>query len=330
MKDILRGKNWRIHHGDAITHMATLPAACFDFAVFSPPFPSVYAYTSKAEDIGNSEDVKGEAKLHLSFFFRQFARTVKPGRAIVVHCTQIVRMKRNGGESGVFDFRGMLVRLAERAGLVFEYDWMVRVNPQSQAIRSRSRELQFAGLESDRARSRGALPMYLLKFMAPGGNAVAVDSEGEVSRNDWIKWAEPCWDDIIETDTLNVVEGRGEDDTRHICPLQLEIIRRLTLLYTNPGEVVFSPFAGIGSEGYIALGGKSPKTSKRIYYPRRFYGCELKDEYYEAARINCRRAESQDSEERQSSLFGALDTKEAFDPESEHWGSMVSPVAEIE
>lgn len=287
---ILKNKQqWHIHQGDCIEHMATMPTGSVDMSVFSPPFPSLYAYTSETADIGNSEELKGEAKLHLSFFYRQLARVVKPGRVIVVHVAQIPRMKRAGGV-GLHDFRGMNVRLAERAGLVWEYDWVVRKNPQAQAIRTRSRELQFAGLESDRAKQRGCLPDYLLKFRVPGENEVKIDNEGEVSRNDWIKWAEACWDDIQETDTLNVAEGRGENDTKHICPLQLEVIRRLVLLYSRPGEVVFSPFTGIGSEGFVALGGKSPKTGNQIFNPRRFYGCELKDEYFAAAKKNCERA----------------------------------------
>jgi len=275
---------WHIHHGDCIEHMATLPAECFDFAVFSPPFPSLYAYTSESCDIGNSEDIRGEAKLHLSFFYSQLARIVKPGRVIVVHVAQIPRMKRSG-EVGLHDFRGLNIRLGERSGLVFEYDWVVRKNPQSQAIRTKSRELQFAGLESDRVKCRGSLPDYLLKFRVPGENALAVDSKGEVSRNNWIDWAECCWADIRETDTLNVVEGRGEDDTKHICPLQLQVIERLIRLYTNPGEIVFSPFAGIGSEGHEA-----------VRLGRRFYGCEIKPEYLEAAKKNLTRAEAKAAE----------------------------------
>ena len=196
----------------------------------------------------------------------------------MVHVAQIPRMKRSGGV-GLFDFRGFNIRLAERAGLVFEYDWVVRKNPQAQAIRTRSRELQFSGLESDRAKTRGTLPDYLLKFRGPGDNANAIDAKEQVSRNDWIEWAECCWTDIRETDTLNVKEGRGEDDTKHICPLQLGVIDRLVRLYSNPGEIVFSPFTGIGSEGFKAL-----------ELGRRFYGCELKAEYHAAACKNLERA----------------------------------------
>jgi hypothetical protein len=267
--------------------MATMPAECVDFSIFSPPFPSLYAYTSQAEDIGNSESFRGEAKLHLSFFFRQFARIVKPGRAVCVHVMQIPRLKRTG-EVGLHDFRGLIIRLGERSGLVYEYDWRIRKNPQAQAIRTHSHELQFAGLERDRARTRGTLDDYLIKFRAPGDNAVPVlnTEEDQVTRNDWIEWAEGTWTDIRETDTLNVSEGRGEDDVKHICPLQLKLIDRAIRLYTNPNEIVFSPFTGIGSEGYTAL-----------KLGRRFYGCEIKDEYIATARKNLERAVSRKHQE---------------------------------
>jgi DNA modification methylase len=286
------GEQYRIHLGDCIRHMPTMPPACLDMSVFSPPFPALYAYTSSEADIGNSED-KAEMKLHLSFFYRQLARVVKPGRVIMVHVMQIPRMKRSGGV-GLFNFRDFNVRLAERAGLVYEYDWSVRKNPQAQAIRTKSRELQFAGLESDRAKSRGALPDFLIKFRVPGDNSVPVDSEGDVSRNTWIEWAEHHWADINETDTLNVKDGRGDDDTKHICPLQLGVIDRLVRLYSNPGEIVFTPFAGIGSEVYTAL-----------KLGRRAYGIELKPEYHTAALKNAERGVVECREE-QTDLFTEL------------------------
>lgn len=260
--------------------MATLEEDKFDMSVFSPPFPAMYAYTDEDCDIGNSEDFRTEAKLHLSFFYKQLARVIKPGRVICVHVMQIPRMKRTG-EVGLHDFRGLNIRLAERAGLVYEFDWLIRKNPQSQAIRTRSRELQFVGLERDRAKCRGALPDYLIKFRVPGENEVPIKSKDEVTRNKWIAWAESAWMDIRETDTLNTKEGKDEDDTKHICPLQQEVIRRAVLLYSNPGEVVFSPFAGIGSEGYCA-----------IELGRDFYGCELKDSYYQTAIRNLGKAET--------------------------------------
>lgn len=288
------GKVWDIHHGDCILHMAEMPAASVDMSVFSPPFPALYAYTGSAADIGNSEDLSGDGKLHLSFFYRQLARVVKPGRVVMVHVMQIPRMKRTGGV-GLHDFRGLNIRLAERAGLVYEYDWVVRKNPQSQAIRTKSRELQFSGLEADRAKSRGSLPDYLIKFRVPGANAIPIDSEKQVSRNEWIDWAECCWSDIRETDTLNVRGTKGEGDVKHICPLQLPVIDRLIRLYSNPGELVFSPFTGIGSEGYCA-----------VKAGRRFYGCELKDEYYEEAKRNLAAAVIEAGRFESESLFAEL------------------------
>lgn len=299
------GQRYAIHHGDCIPHMfESMPPASVDMSVFSPPFPSLYAYSASEADIGNVSNLDADAKLHLSYFFRGLARVMKPGRVVVCHVAQIPRMKRSG-EMGLHDFRGLCIRIAERAGLIWEYDWLIRKNPQAQAIRTRSRELQFAGLESDRSKQRGTLGDYLLKFRAPGENEVRIDAEGQVSRNDWIKWAEACWDDIVETDTLNVEEGRGEKDTKHICPLQLEPIRRCVLLYTNPGEIVFSPFTGIGSEGFVAIGGKSPKTGRRVADPRRFYGCELKKEYFDSAVRKLGSVDAQMTVER--SLFSMSD-----------------------
>lgn len=285
-------EEYKVHLGDCIEHMATMPGESVDFSVYSPPFPSLYAYTSDAEDIGNSEELDTEARLHLLFFYEQIRRIIKPGRVMMVHVAQIPRMKRSGGV-GLADFRGLNIRIAERAGFTFEYDWVVRKNPQAQAIRTRSRELQFAGLESDRANTRGAIPDYLLKFRAPGTNAVPIKSVNQVSRDNWIKWAECCWDDIRETDTLNLKGTKGDGDTKHICPLQLEVIRRLVILYTNPGELVFSPFAGIGSEGFVAL-----KND------RRFYGCELKPEYHATAIKNLDLAIRQREEAKQQIIPG--------------------------
>lgn len=302
---ILNGTDYHIHQGDCIPHMFNdMPPSSVDMSVFSPPFPALYAYTSEASDIGNSEDLGGDATLHLGWFYKALRRVIKPGRVIVVHVMQIPRMKRVDARGGLHDFRGINIRMAERAGLIYEYDWLVRKNPQAQAIRTKSRELQFSGLESDRAKTRGTLGDYLLKFRCPGENATAINSKGQVSREDWINWAESAWwDDVCETDTLNVSEGRCEDDTKHICPLQLEVIRRLVLLFTNPGEVVFSPFTGIGSEAFVSLGGASPKTKKRIADPRCFYGCELKPEYHATAVRNANRAIESRIASEQQELF---------------------------
>lgn len=287
------GNGWGIHHGDCIPHMMEeMESKSVDMSVFSPPFPSLYAYTSSPADIGNTDTMAGEAKVHLSFFYNGLARVLRPGRVACVHVCQIPRMKRSG-EVGLCDFRGINIKIGERAGLIYEYDWCIRKNPQAQAIRTRSRELQFAGLESDRAKQRGTIADYIIKFRAPGENAVPIVGHNQVSRNQWIDWAEAAWMDIRETNTLNVKAGKGEDDTKHICPLQLDVIERCIRLYSNPGELVFSPFTGIGSEGYMS-----------IKLGRRFYGCELKDEYIAAARNNISAMQRKMNADKQSVLFG--------------------------
>lgn len=294
---------YQLHHGDCIPHMLEdMEPESVDVSVFSPPFPSLYAYSDSPADVGNVDTMAGEATLHLGFMFRGLHRVLKPGRAAIVHVCQIPRMKRSGGV-GLCDFRGTVIRIGERCGLVYEYDWSVRKNPQAQAIRTRSRELQFAGLESDRAKQRGTLQDYLIKFRKPGENAIPIDAPQQVTRNDWIAWAEGCWSDIHETDTLNTSAAKSDSDTRHICPLQLEVIRRCVLLFSNPDELVFSPFAGIGSEGFVAMGGVSPKTGKRVLDPRRFYGVELKPAYYAQALVNLDTALRQQKRKQAGTLF---------------------------
>ncbi len=294
---LLHDIEFEIKMTDCIPHMhEDMPESSVDFAVFSPPFPALYAYTSMPEDIGNSEDFKTEAKLHLGWFYRGLTRVLKPGRVAVVHVMQIRRLKRAGLE-GTNDFRGLNIRLGERSGLVYETDIPITKNPQTQAIRTKSHQLQFAGLERDRAQSLPAFNDYLLKFRKPGENTVPINSPNEVSRNDWIKWAEGVWtwNDIRQTDTLNTYEGKSENDTKHICPLQLGVIERVVRLWSNPGEIVFSPFAGIGSEGYQSL-----------LNGRRFYGCEIKPEYHATAIINCERAIQKRHARTDQSLFECL------------------------
>lgn len=278
-------ERWRLVQADCIEHMATMPDACIDFSIFSPPFPSLFAYTDSEADIGNSEDFRGDAKLHLFYFFAQFVRLIKPGRVAIVHCQNIAGLKRNG-EYSTIDLRGLLIRLGKRCGFVYESDWPVTKNPQSQAIRTRSTKLQFATLNRDQANLCPAFSDYLIKFRAAGDNEVPVTAQ--LSRNEWIDWAEGAWDwhSIRETDTLNTAMAKGANDTKHICPLQLPVIRRCVKMFSNPGDIVFSPFAGIGSEGYEAL-----------LAGRRFYGCEIKDEYILQAMKNLALAESKEREQ---------------------------------
>jgi DNA modification methylase len=270
---------YKVHRGDTITHMAKMPLGSVDLVITSPPFLSMFSYSERTQDVGNSEDLKGDGKLHLSFFYRQLARVVKPGRVVLVHCMQIPPLRSNNRLS-TFDFRGFNIRLGERAGLLYEYDWLVRKAPQAQAIRTHSHKLLFVTLRRDRVVSAGAFCDYLIKFRAPGENRIPINSD-EITNEEWIEWAEGAWTDIRETDTLNVREARDERDTRHVCPLQLPLINRSVRLFSNPGEIVFDPFSGIASTGYEA-----------VRLGRRYYGCELKEKYWETGNKNLRRAET--------------------------------------
>ncbi len=291
---------YTIVNADCIPHMLeAMEPQSMDLAVFSPPFPDVFAYGPDLADIGNSENVNEDARLHLTFFYSALLRVMKPGRVVAVHVTQIHKRKRDG-EVGVYDFRGMNIKIAERAGFTYDYDWCIRRNPQAQAIRTRKWELKFQGLETDRTISRGAMPDYILKFRAPGDNAVPVNNTGEVSRNDWIEWAEPVWH-VNETETLNVrgnkreASTKAEGDIKHVCPLQLEPIRRLVKLYSLPGETVFSPFAGVGSEIVTA-----------VRLGRKGYGIELKAEYAAAMKVKLAQA-AREAAIAQRDLFSSLE-----------------------
>ncbi len=283
---IKKNKNWNVVLEDCIEHMQKMPKHSIDFSIFSPPFPSLFSYTDKQCDIGNSEQFSGDAKLHLLWFVRGLFPLIKPGRVVIIHCQNIAG-RRLKGELSTIDLRGLLIRLAKRAGFLYETDWPITKNPQNQAIRTRSTKLQFTQLEKDRAASAPAFNDYLIKLRAPGKNEVPVD-KNPITRNEWIEWAEGVWDwkTIRETDTLNTKAAKGKNDTRHICPLQLPVIRRCVRLYSNPGELVFSPFAGIASEGYVSL-----------LEGRKFYGCEIKKEYYKQAKKNLKAAELLKSEQ---------------------------------
>jgi DNA methylase len=291
------GHEYAIHHGDTIPHMFQgMPESSCDMMLTSVPFSSMFSYTDESCDLGNVEDLQHEMKIHFSYFFRGLRRVMKPGRIALVHCMQIPGLARNGRPETT-DFRGILIRLARRSGFLYDYEWVISKNPQSQAIRTHSHGLLFVTLKRDRAKTRGAMPDFVLKFITPGDNEVPIDSPG-ITQNDWIKWAEVnwSWHEIKETDTLNTKAAKSGNDTRHICPLQLGVISRLVKMFSNPGEIVFDPFTGIGSTGYEAL-----------KLDRRFYGCELKDEYHVEALKNMERAIRKRADS-QTTLFDRLET----------------------
>jgi DNA modification methylase len=272
------GENWQIYQGDAVDVLATLPEASVDLSVYSPPFLSLYTYTASDRDLGNCTS-REEFIEHLGYIVRPLLRVTKPGRLTCCHLAQVTSTKATHGLIGLIDIRGPVIEAFVRAGWTYHGDITIDKNPQAQAIRTHSKALLFVQLKKDASWLRPALADYMLVFRAPGENAVPIHPD--ITHEDWIEWASPIWRGIQESDTLQARRAKGEDDERHLCPLQLPVIERCIRLWSNPGELVLSPFAGIGSEGYEA-----------IRLGRRFLGVELKSSYAAVAVDNLARAEA--------------------------------------
>jgi len=277
-----RGETWTAMQGDSCERLREIPDQSIDLSVYSPPFADLFTYTDSPHDLGNSRGWD-EFFRHYAFIVRDVLRVTKPGRITCVHTSDIPAMQSRDGFIGVRDFPGEVIRCYEREGWQFIGRAFVQKNPQAQAIRVKSKALLFVQLRKDSADSRPALIDQVLLFKAPGENAVPVVpvENGEIDNETWIEWAHGIWVGIRETDTLQVAEGRGADDEKHVCPLQLGTIERCVKLYSNPGETVLSPFMGIGSEGY-----------QSVKLGRRFIGCELKESYFQLAVRNLCRAET--------------------------------------
>ena len=284
------GDGWTMNHGDCVEAMRLLEPASVDFSVFSPPFSSLYTYSASARDMGNCRGSE-EFFVHFKFFVTELLRIMKPGRIVACHCAQLGLTKGAHGHIGLQDFRGGLISAFEGGGFYYHGEVCIDKCPQAQAIRTKSKSLLFVQLEKDSSWSRPGLADYIILLRKPGDNGTPI--KNDLSREEWIEWARPIWYGIRESDTLSAAAGRDEKDEKHICPLQLGAIQRCLRLWSNPGELVFSPFAGIGSEGYQA-----------ILEGRRFLGCELKPSYYRQAMKNLRTAAAK---VREQTLFAEVD-----------------------
>lgn len=271
------GHGWRLLQGDACERMRALPEESVDLSVFSPPFLSLYSYSPTERDLGNSRS-ETEFFRHFGYIIDELLRLTKPGRLACVHVSQVPAMLVRDGYIGLKDFRGKTIEAFLQHGWIFHGDITIDKNPQVQAIRMHAKGLMFVQLKKDASWLRPGLADYLLVFRKPGENAVPILPE--IDNETWIQWAHPVWYDIRETDTLSTSEAKSDEDDKHICALQLPVIERCIRLWSNPGETVASPFAGIGSEGYEA-----------IRLGRRFLGVELKPLYCRAAVRNLQRAE---------------------------------------
>ena len=275
--DDARGEGWHLMLGDSCERLSELDNDSIDLSVYSPPFASLYTYSPSLRDLGNSK-TRDEFFEHYGYIIRENLRLTKPGRICAVHVQQLTTTKATHGVSGLTDFRGQVIAAYMGNGWIFHGEVTIDKDPQAQAIRTKAQALMFVQLERDSAMSRPALADYVLLFRKPGENTTPV--KPDCDRETWIEWARPVWYGIRETDTLNTAVAREDADERHIAPLQLPLIERCIRLWSNRGETVLSPFAGIGSEGFVAL-----------KWGRRFIGCELKASYWTTAAANLRRAE---------------------------------------
>jgi DNA modification methylase len=281
IEDEATGDSFRLMLGDSCERLAEIDDNSVDLSVYSPPFASLFTYSPSDRDLGNSSS-RSEFVEHYSFILSEILRVTKTGRNSCVHVQQVTTSRAVHGEIGITDFRGDVIAAHIAAGWVFYGEVTVNKDPQAQAIRTKAHCLMFQTLDRDSASNRPALADYLLVFKKPGDNEVQIKpvENGDITRNEWIEWAQPIWWNIRESDTLQYQTAREDADERHICPLQLPFIDRCVRLWSNPGELVLSPFAGIGSEGHQA-----------ILRGRRFIGCELKPSYWASAVKNLHKAE---------------------------------------
>lgn len=277
--DTATGKNWTMMLGDSCERLGELETDSIDLSVYSPPFANLYTYSDSPRDLGNSSGVE-EFFEHYQFIISEMLRVTKPGRLSAVHCQQLTFNKASFGFVGMRDFRGEIIKAHMDAGWIFHGEVTVDKCPQAQAIRTKSQALMFTTLHKDSSKTRPALADYVMLFRAPGDNETPI--KNDIDNETWIEWASPIWRGIRETKTLNSRTAKDDADERHICPLQLDLIERVVRLWSNKGETVLSPFAGIGSEGV-----------ESVRHGRRFIGCELKPSYWKSACENLTDIETQ-------------------------------------
>lgn len=266
------GDRWAAYHGDCVDVVKQLPDDSIDFSVYSPPFASLFVYSDSECDMGNSASDE-EFYDHYAYLIAEKFRVTKPGRLTAVHCTDLPMTKWKDGHVGIKDFSGQIIRLHQEAGWVMHSRRTIWRCPVVEMTRTKHVGLLYKQLQSDSAKSRGGMPDYLMTFVKPGENAAPIThTPDSFPLDQWQEWASPVWMTVNQTNVLNVKVARSENDEKHLCPLQLDVIERALVMWSNPNDVVLSPFMGIGSEGYEAL--------KR---GRRFIGVELKETYWRQA-----------------------------------------------
>lgn len=270
---------YSMYHGDSCEVVKGIPDGSIHYTIFSPPFSSLYTYSNSDRDMGNSKN-DNEFYEHFKYLVKELYRVTMPGRLLSFHCMNIPLMKQKDGVIGLKDFRGELTKLFIAEGFIFHSEVCIWKNPVTEMQRTKALGLLHKQIKKDSAMSRQGIPDYVITMRKPGDNPEPIQHTSETFPVDlWQKYASPVWMDIRQSDTLQKKSAKSEEDERHICPLQLEVIKRCICLWTNPGDIVLDPFAGIASSNYMAL---------RL--DRRTIGIELKDSYYVQAVANCEMA----------------------------------------
>jgi len=270
---------YSLYHGDSCEVVKGIPDDSIHYTIFSPPFSSLYTYSNSDRDMGNSRN-DDEFYAHFTYLVRELYRITMPGRLLSFHCINIPLMKQRDGVIGLKDFRGELIKIFVQAGFIFHSEVCIWKNPVTEMQRTKALGLLHKQIKKDSSMSRQGIPDYVITMRKPGENPEPIEHTNDTFPvNLWQKYASPVWMDIRQSDTLQKKSARAEADERHICPLQLEVIKRCICLWTNPGDIVLDPFTGIGSSNYMAL---------RL--DRRTVGIELKDSYYVQAVANCEMA----------------------------------------
>jgi hypothetical protein len=270
--NVASGDNWTAFHGDCVDVVRQLPSESIHHSVYSPPFGSLFVYSESEADMGNSAN-DDEFAAHYGYLVRELFRVHKPGRLTSVHCTDLPLTKWKDGTMGIKDFSGQIIRIHEQAGWVLHSRVTIWKCPVVEMTRTKAHGLLYKTLQADSGRSRQGMPDYLLVFRKPGDNAEPIKhTPDDFPLLMWQEWASPVWMTVNQTNVLNVASAREAQDEKHLCPLQLDVIERSIHMWSNPGDVVLSPFMGIGSEGHGALKAR-----------RKFLGVELKESYWRQA-----------------------------------------------
>lgn len=272
--------SWEVIHGDCVEGVGGLETESVGYSIFSPPFASLYTYSADERDMGNCAS-HDEFYEHFDFLVPELFRVLKPGRNLSFHCMDLPLSKERDGVTALRDFRGEMIRAFQKHGFVLHSQVCIWKDPVTAMQRTKAIGLLYKQLKKDSCMSRQGIPDYLVTMRKPGENPDPVGhDEKQFPVSQWQEWASPVWMDINPSDTIQYRSAREHEDERHICPLQLEVIRRGLRLWSNPGDLVLSPFAGIGSEGYCS-----------VELNRNFIGFELKESYYKQAVANIKALE---------------------------------------